>query len=487
MNEHRSVPLATLLDRLAGSARCIGPVERAVSSLTIDSRAVTPGALFVALRGERTDGHRFVQQAVERGAVAVVVEEPMHLEGASAIVVPDSARAASQLADTFYGRPSHTLAVAGVTGTNGKTTTTHMIASMMNAGGSPCGVIGTVGAHFGGRTWPLANTTPLAPELHELLAQMRDAGAKAVAMEVSSHALALGRVSDVRFAAGALTNITRDHLDFHQTFEAYASAKRRLFDAAPHAVLNADDANGERWSRELRGRKDVTTYGLRVHADVCPEDVAFHAAGSTFALGGTRFDVRLPGRFNVENALCAIATARAMGISDADSARGLASLERVPGRMDHVRGAGIDAIVDYAHTPDALENVLRTARDLTHKRVLVVFGCGGDRDRGKRPLMGEVAARFADRSYVTSDNPRTEDPQAIVEQIAAGMGSSDTRIVVDRAAAIHAAIDDAQPGDVVVIAGKGHEAYQIVGTQTLPFDDVEVARAALAQREEAHA
>jgi UDP-N-acetylmuramyl-tripeptide synthetase len=306
-------------------------------------------------------------------------------------------------------------------------------------------------------------------------------------MEVSSHALALGRVSDVRFAVGALTNITRDHLDFHQTFEAYASAKRRLFDAAPHAVLNADDANGERWSSELRGRKDVTTYGIRAHADIHPENIEFHAGGSSFVLDGTHFEVRLPGRFNVENALCAIGTARALDISDSQSARGLASLERVPGRMDHVRGAGIDAIVDYAHTPDALENVLRTARDLTNKRVLVVFGCGGDRDRGKRPQMGEIAARFADRSYVTSDNPRTEDPQSILDQIVAGMGSADARVLVDRAAAIHAAIDDAQSGDVVVIAGKGHENYQIVGTQTLPFDDVEVARAALAQREKAHA
>ncbi|HET7815609.1 MAG TPA: UDP-N-acetylmuramoyl-L-alanyl-D-glutamate--2,6-diaminopimelate ligase [Candidatus Baltobacteraceae bacterium] len=488
MNEHRSVSLATLLERLAGSARCIGPVERAVSSLVIDSRAVTPGALFVALRGERTDGHRFVQQAIERGATAVVVEEAMHVEGdASVIVVPDSARAASQVADAFYDRPSQSLMVAGVTGTNGKTTTTHMIAAMLDAGGAPCGVIGTVGAHFGDKTWPLANTTPLAPELHALLAQMRDAGAKAAAMEVSSHALALGRVSDVRFRTGALTNITRDHLDFHQTFEAYAAAKRRLFDAAPHAVLNADDAHGERWSRELRGRKDVTTYGIRAHADLRPETIDFHAAGSSFAIDGTRFDVRLPGRFNVENALCAVATARALGVADADSARGLAALERVPGRMEHVRGGDIDAIVDYAHTPDALENVLRTARDLTPRRVIVVFGCGGDRDRGKRPQMGEIAARFADRAYVTSDNPRTEDPQAIVDQIVAGMGGSDTRTIVDRSAAIHAAIEDAQPGDVVVIAGKGHENYQIVGTQTLPFDDVEVARDALAQRRKAHA
>lgn len=488
MDEHRSVPLATLLDRLAGSARCIGPAERAVSSLTIDSRAVSHGTLFVALRGERTDGHRFVQQAVERGAVAVVVEEAVQVEGdASVIVVPDSARAASQLADTFYGRPSQTLAVAGVTGTNGKTTTTHMIAAMLDAGGVPCGVIGTVGARFGDRTWPLSNTTPLAPELHALLAQMRDAGAKAVAMEVSSHALALGRVSDVRFAAAGLTNITRDHLDFHQTFEAYVAAKRRLFDAAPHAVLNADDPSGKRWSGELRGRKSVTTYGIRERADIHPEHIDFHAAGSTFTLDGMQFEVRLPGRFNVENALCAIGIARALGIDDEQNARGLRSLERVPGRMEHVRGAGIDAIVDYAHTPDALENVLRTARDLTSKRVIAVFGCGGDRDRGKRPQMGEIAARFADRSYVTSDNPRTEDPQAIVEQIVAGMGSSDTRIIVDRAAAIQTAIDDARPGDVVVIAGKGHENYQIIGAQTLPFDDVEVARAALARREKAHA
>ena len=482
MEHDRSVPLESLLGSLAQNARVVGDRGVTIASLAIDSRAVTPGALFIALRGEQTDGHRYIPQAVERGAAAVVTEEAAAVTGTTAVIVPDSARAASQLADVFYGRPSAQLRIAGVTGTNGKTTTTQMISSILNEAGIACGTIGTIGARLREREWPLANTTPLAPQLQELLARMRGLGAAAVAMEVSSHALALQRVADVRFEVGALTNITRDHLDFHRGFEAYAAAKRKLFDAARSCVINADDETGERWSRELRTRKPVCTYALKAQADVRPERVDVRADGSTFTLGKASFDVRLPGRFNVANALCALGVARTMGVDDNAAARGLARLDRVAGRMEHVRGPGVDAIVDYAHTPDALENVLRAARELTNGRVLLVFGCGGDRDRGKRPQMGAAAARLADYSYVTSDNPRTEDPHAIVEDILRGMGAAARSVEIDRRAAIYAAVEAAKGGDVVVIAGKGHENYQIVGPDVLPFDDVQVAREAIAAK-----
>jgi UDP-N-acetylmuramoyl-L-alanyl-D-glutamate--2,6-diaminopimelate ligase len=487
MDRPVGVSLDSLLGALAQSTRVIGPRDKAITALVIDSRRAHSGALFIALRGEHTDGHRFIADALSRGCEAVVMEElcevPAHV---AAVVVPDSARALSQIADAFYGAPSRTLTIAGITGTNGKTTTTQMVAAIMTAAGLDAGTIGTIGARFRTSEWPLENTTPLASQLHELLAQMRDLGAKGVAMEVSSHALALARVSDVHFAVGALTNVTRDHLDFHKSFEAYAAAKRRLFDLAPRCVLNADDELGERWAREVRARKPVLTYALNATADLRPARTQVRADGSSFDLGGQRFDVRIPGRFNVYNALCAIGIARQLGIADAASAQGLATLDRVPGRMEHVSAGGVDVIVDYAHTPDALENLLRALRETARGRLVVVFGCGGDRDRGKRPQMGEIAARYADFSYVTSDNPRTEDPQAIIDEILPGIGSAPHAALVDRRAAIETALTHARSGDVVAIAGKGHETYQIIGTHVLPFDDMAVAREALAHREAAH-
>ena len=481
----RSISIAELLKRLSASAEVVGETDRAISSIAIDSRAVTEGALFVAIRGERSDGHAFVSQALANGAAGVVVEaahRPAVPAGTTVVHVPDTRRALSSLASAFYGDPSHDLDVIGVTGTNGKTTTTRMVAAIFNAAGRPCGVIGTVGAELGDRSWTLENTTPLPPELHSLLAEMRDAGAKAVAMEVSSHALVLDRVEDVRFAVGALTNVTRDHLDFHQTIEAYAAAKHRLFTMAHAAVLNADDARGARWASELHGRIPVLTYSLASAADLVPSDVQTTAAASTFMLGGVPFRIAIPGRFNIANALAAIGVARLLGIDDAMSARGLATLERVPGRMEHIGGGDIDVVVDYSHTPDSLEHALHALRETTTHTLSVVFGCGGDRDRGKRPEMGRVAAQLADRIYVTSDNPRTEDPQAIVDEIVAGTGTHERSVDLDRRSAILRAVNDAQPGDVVLIAGKGHETYQIIGDRVLPFDDAAVVREALAAR-----
>ncbi|HEY8298531.1 MAG TPA: UDP-N-acetylmuramoyl-L-alanyl-D-glutamate--2,6-diaminopimelate ligase [Candidatus Baltobacteraceae bacterium] len=479
----RSVDLATLVLSLPQATRVIGERSRALASIAIDSRAVKPGALFVALRGERTDGHRFIAQAVAAGAVAIVSEELHDVAPATLVIVPDSTRALSRIANAFYGRPTRDLTVAGVTGTNGKTTTTQMLGAVFAAAGLPTGTIGTIGAQFGEQHWQLENTTPLANELFGLFAEMRDLGARAVAMEVSSHALALARVADVRFRVAALTNVTRDHLDFHKTFDAYAHTKRKLFDQAERCVFNADDELGALWARELRGRKSVLTYALHASADIRAESVVVRADGSSFRSAGQEFSIRIPGRFNVANALCAIAVARSLEIDDAKTAAGLASLAGVRGRMEHVRGAGIDVVVDYSHTPDSLENALRALRETTRGSLIVVFGCGGDRDRGKRPLMGAVAARLADFTIVTSDNPRHEPPQSIVDEIGPGLGNAPHAIELDRRAAIEQAIESARAGDVVLVAGKGHETYQLVGGEVLEFDDATVARDALARRE----
>ncbi|MGB6518090.1 MAG: UDP-N-acetylmuramoyl-L-alanyl-D-glutamate--2,6-diaminopimelate ligase [Candidatus Cybelea sp.] len=479
-----NVALATLLKRLEGPLAVIGDRNRKVDAIEIDSRCVKPGALFVALRGGHTDGHRHANDAAGKGARVVVVERAVDLpEDVTVVQVADSRRALSVLAAAFYGDPSHALDAIGVTGTNGKTTTTHMIAAVLNAGGISCGIAGTVGAEFRAHRWLLENTTPQPPELQRLLARMRDAGANAVAMEVSSHALALDRVEDVRFRVAALTNVTRDHLDFHETIEAYAAAKRRLFSLAPACVINADDKYGERWESELRREgRSVITYGVRNAASLAPEEIAVEPSGSRFTVNGQRYQLRLPGRFNIWNALAAIGVARFLGVADATGARALSELERVPGRMERFDAGEIAVVVDYAHTPDALESALRSLRETTSGALTVVFGCGGDRDRGKRPEMGAVAAVFADRLYVTSDNPRNEDPQAIADAIVAGIGDRDRIVELDRRRAIERAIAQARAGDVVLIAGKGHEMYQIVGDRVLPFDDAAVAREALGSR-----
>jgi UDP-N-acetylmuramoyl-L-alanyl-D-glutamate--2,6-diaminopimelate ligase len=477
--------VAQLVARLPASTQVIGDPTREIVAIEIDSRRVTPGALFIAVQGVHTDGHAYVDAAVKNGAAAIVVEEAHALrvpDGVTAIAVPDTRRALSVLAATYYGDPSRTIDVLGVTGTNGKTTTTRMIAAILEASGRPCGVIGTVGAQFRDRTWTLENTTPLPPELHSLLAQMHELGAWAVAMEVSSHALALDRVEDVHFRVAALTNITRDHLDFHQTLEAYAAAKHRLFGLAKAAVLNVDDEHGARWYGEIRHRMPTLSYSLRGDADLVATHTETDAAGSSFRVNGVAMRVHLPGLFNVANALAAIGVAHTLGIDFDTCANGLDTLARVPGRMEHVNGGDIDVVVDYSHTPDSLENALIALRETTGHALAVVFGCGGDRDRGKRPEMGRVAASYADRIYVTSDNPRSESPAAIVAEIETGIGTHPHVVEVDRRVAILRAIEEALPGDVVLIAGKGHETYQIIGGQTLPFDDADVARQALAAR-----
>jgi len=490
---------ARLVATLPG-ARVAGTLPPSVDAIATDSRAVKPGTLFVALRGERTDGHAYIEDAIRRGAEVVVVEESANVtrtpsvtlslskgqgKGAPPIVtVADTRIAASALADAFYDHPSRDLTVVGVTGTNGKTTTTHLVRDALEADGMPCGIIGTLGGEFREHRWPLSNTTPLALELHALLAAQRDAGAKAVAMEVSSHALALHRVDHVRFKVGVLTNITRDHLDFHGTMERYVAAKRRLFDLAENAVINVDDPWGLKIYRELTER-GAGVFGYSIDHEkpggFRATDVRLAGDGSTFRIENEEVAIHLPGRFNVRNALAAYAAARlATSNGGANVVRGLAATRAVPGRMERIGAFGIDAIVDYAHTPDALENVLNAARETTRGDLIVVFGCGGDRDPGKRTQMGEIAARIADRVIVTSDNPRSEDPLTIARSVANGYERTD--IELDRRDAIRRAIDEAKAGDTVVVAGKGHETYQIVGDQTRPFDDRDEVRIAFSKR-----
>jgi UDP-N-acetylmuramoyl-L-alanyl-D-glutamate--2,6-diaminopimelate ligase len=479
------VRLGDLLAELPEYALSGGDARAEVRSIELDSRRVKPGAIFVAMLGAHVDGHSFVSDAFARGAVAAVVDRKhvATVEGAPALIVVDDTQVAlSQVSAILYGHPSRALIVVGVTGTNGKTTVTQMVAAILNAAGLPCGVIGTVDAHFGEKRWSIENTTPLAHELHALLRKMRDAGARAVAMEVSSHGLALDRVRDVHFTVGAFTNLTRDHLDFHGTTAAYADAKHKLFTMAKRCAFNIGDAYGARWAREIASRKPTLTYALEGPADLVPGELTMRADGSDFTVGNTRFHVHLPGRFNVANALCAIACARLLDVDDAAAATGLASVTRVPGRMERIAGGDINVIVDYSHTPDSLENALAALRETTSGGLAVVFGCGGDRDRGKRPQMGEIAARLADRVYVTSDNPRMEDPRAILNDIVGGMGDRERVVEPDRRAAIVRAVREAESGDTVLVAGKGHEAYQIIGEKTLPFDDAAVAREALALR-----
>jgi len=456
-------------------ARVVGALPPLVDAIASDSRAVRPGTLFVAMRGQRSDGHAFVADAVRRGAVAAVVEHAVETN-VPTIIVRDTRAAASRLADAFYDHPSRALTVVGVTGTNGKTTTTHLVRDVLDAAGLPCALVGTLGGSFGSQSWPLTNTTPLAIDLHALLAAQRDAGARAVAMEVSSHALALGRVDDITFAVAALTNVTRDHLDFHGTLERYVAAKRHLFDLAPLAVLNVDDLTGRAFAQEF---PDVLTYAIDAAAALRATDLRLEGDGSSFDVDGTHVTISLPGRFNVRNALAAFGIGEVLGLDRDTIARGLAATRAVPGRMERIDAFGIDAIVDYAHTPDALENVLHAARETTRGDLIVVFGCGGERDPGKRAEMGEIAARLADRVIVTSDNPRSEDPMTIARAIARGI---EAEIELDRRAAIRRAIADARPGDTVVVAGKGHEAYQIVGTLSRPFDDRDEVRLAFDAR-----
>jgi UDP-N-acetylmuramoyl-L-alanyl-D-glutamate--2,6-diaminopimelate ligase len=451
-----------------------------IGGLAYDNRAVEPGTLFFCVPGFTRDGHDFAPDAVARGAAALVVSRPLGL-GVPEVRVADVRAAMAVAAARFHGDPTRRLPVIGITGTNGKTTTAFLVRSLLEDAGRRCGLLGTVTSVVAGEERPTVRTTPEAIDLQRIFREMLDGGDTACAMEISSHALELRRADGIHVAVAVFTNLTQDHLDFHPTMEDYFLAKRRLF-ASPLTdvrVANVDDPYGRRLAEEFPG---VVTIG----GDYRAVDVrsGFTGTDCTFVTpdGDFKVHVPLPGQFNVTNALGAWAAARALGIQPDVLAAALPGAARVPGRFEPVaEGQPFAVLVDYAHTPDSLENVLRAARELADGRVIAVFGAGGDRDRGKRPLMGEIGARLADLALITSDNPRSEDPEAIVAEILAGTGAAaNVEHDVDRRASIHRAIALAEPGDVVVIAGKGHEQGQeFAGGRKEPFDDVTVAREAL--------
>lgn len=476
-----------------------GVADGEISGITVDSRQVRPGMMFVAIIGFTHDGHTFVPDAVSRGAAAVVVERDVLVpEGVPRIAVPNSRETLGHLSSAFYGHPSRELSVLGITGTNGKGTTAYLIEAILSGAGRPCGIIGTMGAKMGEATIDLERTTPEAPELQRLLREMADRRIRYVAVEVASHALALHRVTGMRFAATVFTNLTQDHLDFHKTFDAYLAAKRRLFEMVEPdgvAIINADDPAGAAMARASRAQ--TVTYGITSGADVRASDVRLHLGGTEFRIvtprGHAALRSLLHGRFNVYNTLAAIAVAQWAGVTLDELAPALQSFSGVPGRFEAVdEGQPFGVVVDYAHTPDGLANVLQTAKDFVRGRTIVVFGCGGDRDRTKRPIMGRLAAELADMAIVTSDNPRTEAPMAIIEEILEGIktgpgargprpGTARIEVEPDRRKAIHRAIEIAASGDMVIIAGKGHEPYQEIKGVKHPFDDRVVAREALRQ------
>jgi UDP-N-acetylmuramoyl-L-alanyl-D-glutamate--2,6-diaminopimelate ligase len=506
--------LAELIPAGLGASGVTGETAAVeIEGLAYDSRRVQPGTLFFCVPGGHSDGHDHAAQAVAAGAAALVVERPLGL-GVPEVLVPSARAAEGPVAARFYGDPSATLEVVGVTGTNGKTTTAYLVRALLEAGGRPCGLLGTVTSVVGGEKRPVSRTTPEAIDLQAALRAMLDGGEGACAMEVSSHALELGRAAGVRFAAGIFTNLTQDHLDFHGMMEEYFQAKRRLFVPTPPgvSVLNVDDPYGRRLATELPGAVTFAVEGAGGAISALTrtpdrevsalEDVAsratYRATGVCCDFQGCRFTLHttegrrevalpLPGRFNVANAVGALAAVHSLGVDLATLVAALERGVRVPGRFEPVdEGQEYAVLVDYAHTPDSLENVLRAAHEVAEGRVICVFGAGGDRDRGKRPLMGEVAARLADVVIVTSDNPRSEDPEAIIAEILHGatqtraIGTLPVESIADRRSAIDRAIAVAERGDVVVIAGKGHEQGQeFANGRKVPFDDATVAREAL--------
>ncbi len=464
-----------------------------VHGVAYDSRQVRPGDVFVALKGAKAAGTDYVAEAIARGAVAVIAD--VVAPAASPVpwvVVPDARAAMASLAAEVNGHPSRSMDVVGITGTNGKTTTAYLLRAVFEAAGKKCGLLGTVAYSIGNAQLPASRTTPEAPDVQRLFRQMVDAGCEACVMEVSSHALALRRVDDTRFAAGVFTNLTRDHLDYHGDMESYFSAKKRLFtmlpDGAP-SVINVDDPRGE-MLRKLASRP--VTYAINRPADVAPGPLSLSFQGLEFDVrtpsGIVHVESKLVGRPNVSNILATVATAMSLGVPAAAIERGLTNLAGVPGRFEVVSGEKDDVtvVIDYAHTDDALRNLLETARPLAQQRVITVFGCGGDRDRTKRPLMGAVAARLSDVVVITSDNPRTEDPVRIIEEIKRGVpadrDAASTVTIVDRTEAIQFAVKKARPGDLVLLVGKGHEKVQVIGSKELPFDEAEIARQALERR-----
>ena len=473
------------LIRALAPGEVTGGRQAAIGDLAYDTRSVSTGALFFCVRGERVDGHDLAWEAIERGAVALVVERVLDVD-VPQLVVPSTRESMAVAADVFFGEPTKELELAGVTGTNGKTTTAYLLQGILEAAGRRPGLVGTVEWRVGGERRPAPFTTPEAIDLQRLFREMLDAGDRSAAVEASSHGAALRRLDRVRFDALVFTNLSQDHLDLHGSMEEYFAAKRRLFTgpAPPPAAVNVGDEWGRRLADDLDDlhRAPLVTFGVEEPAEIRPENLEVDARGSRFQAAGIDIDTPLRGRFNVENVLGAVAVGLLLDLDEDAIAEGIASVDGVPGRFETIdEGQPFAVVVDYAHTPDSLATVLDAGRGLGPGRVIVVFGAGGDRDRGKRPLMGKVAAELADVTIVTSDNPRSEEPLAIIQDVLQGTGV-DVEIDPDRRSAIARAIALADEGDVVVIAGKGHEQGQDVAGVVTPFDDREVARDALRSR-----
>ena len=465
-----------------------------VKSLCYDSRRASPGSLFFALQGARLDGAQFVAQAAEKGAVAIVSDAALPACASPLVRVADARAAMADIASAFYNKPADKLKVMGVTGTNGKTTTAFLVKHLLDVDQRRCGLIGTVKYCIGETEIDAPRTTPESLDLQELLARMLDGGNKAVAMEVSSHGLVQHRTRAIEFDTAVFTNLTQDHLDYHGTMESYFEAKAALFEGLARqrkkkarAIINVDDRYGHRLSERFKKRIPVVTYGLRVGCDYRATDIRFDATGSEYHLEakGRTYLVRLPliGSFNIYNSLAAIAAASSMGMELRSAVAAIASAPQVPGRLERVPAKrSFQVFVDYAHTEDALRNVLRTLRELRPNRLITVFGCGGDRDRAKRPLMAAASEEFSDWSILTSDNPRSEDPAQIISEMRAGLRTSRHEEIPDRTDAIRRAVTLASAGDIVLIAGKGHETYQEFADRKIPFDDSAVARRAIEEK-----
>jgi UDP-N-acetylmuramoyl-L-alanyl-D-glutamate--2,6-diaminopimelate ligase len=475
------VPIELVLEALSreGLLAARPPVTPSARHITADSRAVRPGTLFVAMPGTQADGHNFVDDAITRGAVAVLVERHV-TDRVPEILVRDARRAALIAARTWYGDPTRRMRLVGITGTNGKTTTTALVRHLLNVEGS-AGSVGTLGA-FDGEGVEVSSTagsltTPGPVDLQGTFAALAERGVREVAMEASSHSLDQGRLDGLTFSAAAFTNVTRDHLDYHGTMEQYLAAKLRLLDLLAPGAIAAVNQDDRAWDVIPRGGSTLT-FGLDPQADLRAETPILGAEGSRFVLAGhygrRNVDLPLPGDFNIANALAAAACGLGLGHSLDAVADRLVTAPQVPGRMERLTVSPCVVLRDYAHTPDALERVLETLRPLTPGRLLVLFGCGGDRDRGKRPIMGRIAAERSDLAFVSSDNPRTEDPERIIDDIVAGMAGVRYVRIADRREAIARAIEGARPGDTLLLAGKGHETYQVIGTVKHPFDEREI-------------
>lgn len=475
-----------------------GCADREIGQIAYDSRKVEGGSLFVAIPGTRDDGHRHVEEAIGRGVVAVVCEKApsrsLHFPASHVtfIQVPDARRALAQLAARFYGHPAERLTLIGITGTNGKTTTAHLVESILKTVGHSVGYIGTLGYRCGDHLEPTGLTTPEAPDLQRILREMAERGASHVVLEVSSHSLTLHRAEGCRFPVGVFTNLTGDHLDFHGTMEEYFSSKQRLFRelGVEVAVINGDDP----WGRSILdgSRARPLTYGLESQADIRAREIRLTQSRLSFTArtpaGEVALESNLIGRHNLYNILAAIGVSHTLGLSGERVQQGVRALKGVPGRFERVEaGQDFAVVVDYAHTDDALRRLLLAARELTPGRLILLFGCGGDRDRSKRPRMGEVAAHGSDYAIITSDNPRSEEPAAILREIECGLREATStpghyEVVPDRRQAIQRAISLARSGDTVILAGKGHETYQILKDRVIHFDDREVARQAIEER-----